>query len=228
MSPNTDVAEKPATKAGPKRSGTASKLPRLVALGVAVVLLIAMAFSTKWLTPEEEAALIPEKFNAATFAAEAFSEITDKVKANAVDITELAPAVASNMNTAGKQYGVDSGGKYTVPVKITAPVESVDANFITLSTPEIEGFVVRIPIAAALNGTAVRDVTGEYTFGDFIDQTAYQAVANELKLVMQRRIIDPLDKATLPGKTVTVYGAWVTGGQPGTFVIQPLQLEVQG
>jgi len=217
-----------AAPARPRAGGQTGKKgpPRLIAIAIGVVLLIAMAFSTKWLTPEQEAELIPQPFNAATYAAETFPEIRDTVVERAVSLEELAPAVTADANAAGAEFGVDSGGKYTVPVTVTAPVATVDANFVTLDTPNIPGYAVRIPVAAALNGTAIRDVTGEITFGDFTDQTDYQQVANEFKLIMQREIMDPLDKAALPGKTVTVYGAWVTGGQPGTFVIQPVQLEV--
>lgn len=226
MSSGTDTAPESVPAATKSKSAKRGVPIRLIAILAGLVLIVAMALSTKWLTPEEEDELIPKPFNAVTWAAENFPIIRDHVVENAVDLTELAPAVASNVQTAGQKYGVDSGGKYTVPVKITAEVESVDADFITLLTPEIEGFKVRVPVGVALNGTPLRDVTGQFSYGDFIDQTAYQSVANELKLYVQRNLIDNLNKADLPGQTVEVYGAWVTGGQPGFFVIQPVQLEV--
>ena len=44
----------------------------------------------------------------------------------------------------------------------------------------------------------------------------------------RKLVLDPLgDKTKLTGKTLTVYGAWVTGGAPNEFIIQPVQIEAK-
>lgn len=202
---------------------------RLVGIIAAAALLLAMAFTTRWLDPKEAAEVNPAAFDPAAFAAEKLPEITATVVSRAVDVTEFAPALVADPAAAGAKYGVDSGsGKFTVPLKVTAPVTSVDANWISLSTPDIQGLTVRVPVSNALNGTTVRDVTGEISYGDFADQTTYQSVANNLKLLMQEKVVGSLDLANLQGKTITVYGAFATGGAPNQIVVQPLKVEVQG
>ncbi len=227
MSSTTDTGRAPAPA---KPSARKVGLPRLVAIGVALLLLLTMALTTKWLNPEQAAEVNPAAFDPAAFAAKELPQITETVVERAVDLTEFAPALAADPAAAGAKFGVDSGsGKFTVPVKVTAPVDSVDENWITLLTPDVQGgYTVRVPVSNAINGTTVRDVTGEITFGDFADQTTYQSVANNLKLLVQEKVIGSLDLASLPGKTVTVHGAFVTGGAPNQIIVQPLKVEVQG
>lgn len=222
--------ETPRSQESPRGAVRKVGLARLLAVGVAALLVIVMAVTTKWLTPEQAAEVNPAAFDPAAYAAKQFPEITKTVVEQAVDLKEFAPALASDAAAAGAKYGVDSGsGKFTVPVKVTAAVDKVDANWITLLTPEVQGgYTVRVPVSNALNGTTVRDVTGEISYGDFADQTTYQSVANNLKLLMQEQVVGSLDLASLPGKTVTVYGAFVTGGAPNQIVVQPLKVEVQG
>lgn len=216
-------AQAPARRAG--RGG--SLLPRAIGTAVALALLVAMAASTRWLSPEQVSELTPKPFVPAEFAAEQFPQVQQKVVANAVDVTDLAAALASNVESAGRTYGVDSGsGKYTVPVRAVGKVASVDANWIVLDTPGVKDYTVRIPLGTTISGNPIRDVTGDITFGDFTDQTTYQEVANQFKLLVQREITDKLEKDQLPGRTVTVYGAFTTGGAPRQIIIQPVQLEV--
>lgn len=222
------VESKVAAEKAVRRVGRRSRIPAIIGAAVGVALLVAMGLSTKWLSPDQVEALTPKAFNSTEFAAQKFPEIQAAVAEKAVDVTELAPALRSNVAEAGQKYGVDSGsGKYTIPVKATAEVESVDDTWILLSTPEVKGFKVRVPLATALSGNPIRDVTGTIQFGDFTDQTTYQEVANQLKLVAQREVIEKLDLTALPGKTVTVHGAFTTGGAPGQIIIQPVQVEVQ-
>ena len=198
----------------------------VTALGL-VLALVAMFFSTKIVSPTEEAKLNPPPFNGATYAAAEFPKQAAKIGEKAVDLGTLIPAVAADLKAAGAQYGVDSGsGNYTFPVKFTATVTGVDENFITLQSP-VKGVRVLIPRGVAVSGTPVRDALGDITFGDFVDQTDFQAVANEFKLLIERTILGPANAASLEGKTVSVVGAWTTGGAPNTFIIQPVKLEVR-
>jgi predicted lipoprotein len=205
--------------------------PRLtrnaIAAAAVVLLVVAMALDTKFLSPEAAAELNPAAFNAETYAAEQFPKITASIKEKAVDLATLAPAVAQDKAAAGRQYGRDLGsGQYAFPVKATGTATEVDANFIRLT---VEGVppdaAVRIPLGAAVSGTPVRDATGDITFGDFTGQTEFQNVANQFKLRIQQDVIAKIDPASLQGKQVTVYGAWATGGPPNSYLIQPVAIE---
>ncbi len=198
----------------------------LAVLG-AVVVLVAMYLSTTFLSPAEEAKVNPPPFNGETYSAEAFPKQAAAIEAKAVDLGTLIPAVEKDLQSAIDQYGTDSGsGNATFAVTTTAAVTDVDENFIYLESP-VRGDKVLIPLGLAVNGTPVRDALGTIKFGDFIDQTDFQTVANQFKLIIQKDVLAPVDTANLKGKTVTVVGAWSTGGAENTYIIQPVKLEVQ-
>lgn len=199
--------------------------PLHVALVGAVVLIVAMATNTRWLDPKQVYDLTPHPYNPIQWAADNFPTIKDLVIQKAVPLSDVQKAVDSNLETAGKTLGIDSGGKYTIPVKFSGTVENVDDNFIYLKVDGV-AYKVVVPIGLALSGNPLRDYGG-YKFGDFPDQTGYQYAADELKNIVRRDIIDKLDKATLAGKSAEIVGCWSTIGAPKTFLIQPVQFEVK-
>lgn len=221
--------EKPSAGAPARRVGHGrSYLPRIIGAAIIVALVGAMAASTRWLNAEQVDALTPKPFSPTEFAAQKFPETQQKVIEKAVDATELAPALATDAAAAGAKFGVDSGsGKFTIPVKAEGTVASVDENWIVLDTPGVKGFTVRVPVGTTISGNPIRDVTGDIHFGDFTDQTTYQEVANQLKLLVQSEIMDKLPKDQLEGKTLSVHGAFTTGGAPNQIIIQPVQVEVR-
>lgn len=197
--------------------------------GVALaILLVAAVLDTKFLSPQEVAELNPAKFTASDYAAKEFPKVVALIKENATDLAVLAPAIAADPAAAGRQYGQDLGsGRFAFPVKAVGTVAEVDANFIRLTVPGVPAdTTVRIPIAQSLSGTPVRDATGTIKFGDFTDQTDYQAVANQFKIRMQQDVLAAIDPASLAGKQITVYGAWSSGGPPRSFLVQPVEIEV--
>ena len=78
----------------------------------------------------------------------------------------------------------------------------------------------------ALSGNPVRDVTGKIKFGDFFDQTEYQAAANAFKDLIRETIISKLDPPSLVGKTITVYGAWNNGPLEKIYNIIPTSITI--
>lgn len=210
---------------GPRPS---SMMRWLAVAAVVVVIGAAMVFSTKWLSPEEAAAINPPPFNAETFAREQFPKVTEEIKSEATDLATLAPAYAADPAAACEQYGTKLGqSSCAYPVKLSGTVTAVDANFATVQVPGVPAeFTVRIPLAAAVTGTPVRDATGSITFSDFVGQTDFQSVANQFKLRVQQDVIASSDPASWQGKTITVYGAWATGGPSNAFNVQPVAIEV--
>lgn len=200
--------------------------PLLIAVGL-IALLGAMAFQTTWLSPGEAASLNPAAFNVKTYAEKNYPKAVQSITDKATDITTLAPAVSADLAAAGKKYGVDLGsGKYAFAVKATGTVVSADANFALLQVSGVpDGTTVRIPLGAAISGTPVRDATGTIKYSDFVGQTDYQSVANQFKIKTQTEVIDKLDAASLPGKTVTVIGAYSSGGPAGSYIIQPVSVK---
>lgn len=198
-------------------------------LGVALLaLLVGMAANTRFLTPDEATAVSPAEFDAAVYAADNFPAIADAVQTNAHKLTVVVPAVTADPAAAGLEYGNVAGtDKYAIPVTLTGLVSEVDENFLTIAVQGIppETSVI-VPIAQAINGTALRDVTGEIGFSDFTDQTEYQQVANELKAVATTDVVGSIDPAALLDTQVTVDGVFVTNSGPeGTFLVTPVSIE---
>lgn len=200
----------------------------IVPAAVAAVLLGGMGLSTKWLTPEEVEALNPPPFVAADFVDETFPEQTEMLQESATDITVLAPAISEDLPAAAAEHGVDLGsGAYAFPVTATGTVEEVDAQYALLDVPGLDDrYEVRIALGNAVSGSPVRDATGTLAFGDFPDQTSFQSVANGFKRKIREDVLAEVEPDSLPGREVTVHGAWGTGGPPDSYVIQPVSIEV--
>lgn len=208
---------------GPSR--LVKNVPVVVA---AVVLVVAMVADTKFLTSAESAAKQPVRFSAKTYAAKTFPRLAVEIGQKATDITVLAPAADRNLAAAGGRYGNDLGaGQFAFPVKASGKVTQADADFLVLSVPGLPAKdTVRIPLAMAINGIPVRDATGSVKFGDFTDQSDYQSVANEFGLIIATSILAPLHPASLKGKSITVVGAWGSGGPPNSYILQPVSIKV--
>lgn len=201
---------------------------RIVAAVALAVLVAAMGFSTTWLSPEEAESVNPPTFVAADFVEENFSAWQQAITESAVDITVLAPAVDEDLVAAGAEYGNDLGSKaYAFPVRATGTVKEVDQNFALLDIPGLPKQVeVRIALGNAIQGTAVRDAVGNVRYGDFQDQTAFQSVANEIKIKIQKDVLPAVQPDLKAGTQVVVVGGWATGGPPNSFIIHPVSIEV--
>ena len=208
-----------------KGSSRMVKKVGIAAAGLALV--VAMVASTKFLTPAEAAALNPAEFSVQSYADENFPKVVTTLTEKATDLAVLVPAVAADPVGAGEQYGTDIGsGKFAFPVKATGTVAEVNADFMVVTAPGVTpGATVRIPLAAAVSGTPVRDAPGTIKFSDFVGQTDFQSVANEFKLKVQSEVIAPSNPPSLLGKQISVVGAWSSGGPPNSYIIQPVSIE---
>lgn len=203
-----------------------SRARRLIGPAVVVVAFGALIADTTFVGGDDATAFTVGTFSAEEFVEESFDDLAAVMETNAVDIEELAVAIEDDPDAAGGEFGQDLGaGRFTYQVSATGPVVEVDDDFITMGVPDEGGLDVRIPLTTALSGTPIRDATGEIGFGDFGDQTEYQSVANQLKLRVERDVLGPLDLTSLEGETLTVVGAYVSGGPPDTFIVQPVSIE---
>ncbi|MBC7724870.1 MAG: DUF2291 family protein [Burkholderiaceae bacterium] len=212
------------TITGSQRRRTVRAVIVVAALALLVVL---MALNTRFLTAEEATAAAPAKFDAAVYAADELPGITQTVQADATDLAEVVSAVTTDAAAAGEKYGHLAGtDKYAIPVSFTGTVSAADANFLTVTVPGLAPEAsVRIPLTQAVNGTAIRDVTGETKFADFANQTDYQQAANEFKNLITAQVIGSIDAAASVGTTLTVDGVFVTNSGPdSTYIVTPVAI----
>lgn len=215
----------------PAETRPSRRLARLAWAVAIVVLLAAMAMDTKVLTTEEAAASNPAAFDAKVYAAEEYPKIVEAVRTGAVQLPEVAAAVADDAQAAGEKYGKTAGtDKYAIPVTFTGEVTEADDNTLTVDVADMpEGTTVRVAIGSAVNGTAVRDVTGAYPFRDFANQTDHQQMANELKALVQQNVTRKIDPDAAEGAQASVTGIYVVGvGPQDSFLVTPVELEVSG
>jgi predicted lipoprotein len=218
----------PATKKKSRRN-------LFIVLGVIVVVVIAMVLSTKFLTPEELAAVGPKKFDPAQAANELWTKAQTEIPANAQPLGEVVPAMQKDLEAAATEYKAVSPaeGAYAFPVEFNGTVTEASAESLRISVPGVPAqTTVIIPLTTAINGTAVRDAMG-FKFADAPGQTEYQYVGDELKKLMQAQVKSGVsDPASLKGKKVNGTGVVVvlspTGAPPPPAKpvnVQPVTIE---
>lgn len=200
---------------------------RLIGAAAVVVLVAAMALDTTVVQIGSERDVRQASFAPETFGAEQFPVIKENVEGRAVEAAELATAIAADKKAAGEKYGTKTTTGPVLPVKFTGVIGERKANYNTVAIEGVPAEVtVRIQTGPALNGTDLRDATGQIEFGQFKNQIEYQdagsAVNNEVKKV----VLANIDPNALAGKTVTVVGVFRLVN-PKNWIVTPVRLEVQ-
>jgi predicted lipoprotein len=78
----------------------------------------------------------------------------------------------------------------------------------------------------AINGTAVRDATGQISFGQFTNQIDYQNAGSALNDEIKKNVLAKIDTKNLTGKTISIVGAFQYV-VPNSWLITPVKVDVQ-
>ncbi|MFG6178102.1 DUF2291 family protein [Halomonas sp. THAF12] len=209
----------------PSRSGKGRGL--VAAIGVAIVLLGAMALDTTIVTIGSQDDVADDGFSAERFGAEQFPLVRDSVEARAVEADELAAAIAEDKAAAGERYGVGAGIGPVIPVRFSGVVGEGKAGIYPV---EVEGLpddlTIRVQTGPAINGTDLRDATGNIQFGQFTNQIEYQNAGAALNDAMKAQVLSGIDAEALSGRTITVTGAFKLIN-PSNWLVTPVSLSVQ-
>lgn len=197
-------------------------------LGAVVVALIAgIGLDTKVVRIGSEEDVSEAGFQPEAFGAETFPRIKDSITSRAVDAKALAEAVAADKAAATSQYGIAAGVGAVFPVRFTGVVGEGKAGiyYVTVDglPPETK---IRVQTGPAINGTDLRDSTGDIKFGDFKNQIEYQDAGAAINNAMKEATLSGIDGKALPGKTVSVVGAF-TLINPKNWLVTPVELTVQ-
>jgi predicted lipoprotein len=216
----------------PHRSRTRA---RIIGAVVLVVLVVAMALNTKFLTPAEVAAIAPKPFDPAQVATDLYAQAEDELPGRAKPLAEVVPALQADVAAAAEQYEatIPAEGSYVFPVQLTGTVAEASDASLRLEVDGVPGQTpVLVPLSTAVNGTVIRDVMG-FKFADAPGQTDYQYVGDELKKLMLATLESSVpDPGSLEGKQVTVLGAigvQATGStvpRAKPINVQPVSVEV--
>jgi len=202
--------------------------PWMIWLAAGIAIVIAAGLTTKVVSVEEaDAAASDSKFNPVEYADERFdSEIVPQVEEEAVDLAALLSDLAGGGDEAEFGNAPGAGSSYSFPVEFTGVAGAPNGSVMPVTVEGVPSdVVVQVQIGPALNGTALRDVTGTVSFNEFTNQLEFQEVATEFNNRVRDGVLGDVDPATLEGSTVHVVGAF-TRVNPALVSVVPVVFEV--
>ncbi|WCN08862.1 DUF2291 family protein [Marinomonas mediterranea] len=187
----------------------------------------AMAFDTKVIVNGSLEDLRQQAFSPDNYAKINYPEIKQYVENNAVNATKLLNALREDKKAAGQKYGVGGGISPVIPVTLEGTVTEGRSGIFKINVPGFpDNQTVRVQTGPALNGTDLRDATGEIKFGEFKNQIEYQDVGAAINRVMKAEALDNLDRDNLVNKTIHVTGVFRLIN-PKNWLITPVGMEVK-
>ncbi|QQA41423.1 DUF2291 family protein [Pelagovum pacificum] len=214
-----------AAKAPARRSGLSRK--SIITGAALLALVVAMAVDTRVVVIGSDEDVQAAGFQPEVFGAEQFPIVRDFVQENAVEATELAAAVQEDQTAAGQEYGVGEGFGPVIPVTFTGVAGEATAGIYNVEVEGMpEGMGIRVQTGPAINGTELRDATGEIEFGQFTNQIEYQDAGSAINNEMKVQVLEPIDTSDLTGKSITVTGAFKLIN-PNNWLVTPVSMSVE-
>ena len=206
---------------------------RLITFAAVLGLLVAMFLSTTFVSGSDLSlrdADAQKELSSQGFADEYYeSQIVPYIVENAVSLQTLHEAIQADPDAAGAEYGNRDGDSaaYSVPTVFEATALTYENDLIKL---EVEGVEpegdVYLAAGPALNGTAIRDVSGLVKFGAFTNQLEYQDAATKLNDKVRDLVLSEFDPITeLEGKTLRITGAFSLFNVRN-YIVMPIDIEV--
>ncbi len=223
-----DVPTERAARSTPRtRTGLTPAARRGIGIAAVLVLLVAMALSTKVVGKGSTLGASAGEFSAAAWGKENFPQVQAAIEKRAVDASTLAKAVAASPEAAGKKYGVAASAAPIVSVRFTGTVGKGEAGIYPVAVDGVpKKLLIRVQTGPAINGTDLRDAPGTIAFGQFVNQIDYQDAAAALNNQLKKQVLGPVDTANLTGKTISVVGAFQLIN-PDAWLVTPAKLSVQ-
>jgi predicted lipoprotein len=199
-----------------------------IAVVLAVILIVAMALSTKAVKIGSASDAQVKVFDPAVYGEAQFPKTQSAIEAKAVSADTLATAIAKDQDAAGKQYGVAGGGiGPEISVKFDGVAGSEDAGIYTVKVPNVpDSVVIRVQTGPAINGTDLRDASGTISFEQFTNQIDYQNAGYAINTAMKKAVLSKVDTAKLTGKTISVVGVFQLIN-PNGWLVTPVKLDVK-
>ena len=195
---------------------------------LAVVVLLAGGLTTRFVSAEAaEEAASGTRFDPSAYTDERFDdEIVPQVEEEAIDLAVLLEDLAGGADEAEFGHAPGAGSSYSFPVEFTGVAGAPNGSIVPVTVEGVASdVVVQVQIGPALNGTALRDVTGTVSFNEFTNQLEFQEVATEFNNRVRDEVLTEVDPATLEGSTIHVVGAF-TRVNPALVSVVPVVFEV--
>ncbi|MGP9580037.1 MULTISPECIES: DUF2291 family protein [unclassified Brachybacterium] len=222
------TASTAASRASRRPAQSKIRTGRWIGIGLALMALLVVVLGTKVVPQGQEAELAegPAAFDKTTFGAEQFPAVQKGIAERAVPAPELAEAIAADPEAAAAEHAVEAAGQSVFCTTFTGTVKEGKGGIYEIAVDGMpEGVTVRVQTGPAINGTELRDATGQFDFSQFTNQIEFQDAGSALNEEMKTTVLDPVDPASLSGKTVTVTGAF-TLINPEGWLVTPSALEI--
>lgn len=215
-----------ATPARPTRRRLGKGTKRGILAGVIVLLIVFVVLGTRVVSDEAAESATSDGFDAETYGPEHFPAVQEAVADEAVEAPELASAIAGDAEAAAAEHAVEASGGPVFSVTMTGTFGKGESGIYDLKVDGVpEDLAIRVQTGPAINGTELRDVTGEITFGEFTNQIDFQNAAAALNEEMKVEVLEGIDTEALEGQTATVTGAF-TLINDASWLVTPVQVEV--
>lgn len=206
---------------------SSSRWRSFLAIAGVLVLVCAMAVDTTVVLIGGEEDLREQAFDPDAYGNDEFPRIRDFVIDKAPEASVLAQELAADKAAAVASYGTSAGVFPVMPVTFTGIAGESSSGILNISIEGMpEGTGLRLQTGPAINGTDLRDVVGDISFGSFKNQIEYQDAGAGINRAMASQILNNLDRETLTGKSITATGAF-TMINAKNWLITPVALEVQ-
>lgn len=215
-----------ATTRAPRRK-LSPAIKRGIWIGVIVLVVLGVVLGTRVVPSDDPLAQGNVEFDPTTFGAENFPTVQEGVSERAVDAVTLADAIAADSEAAAAEYAIESSGGPVYSVTFTGVVGEGQSGIYAVQVEGVpEDLLIRLQTGPAINGTELRDATGEIEFGQFKNQIDYQNAASALNEELKAQVLADVDTTSLTGETVEVTGAF-TLVNPAGWLVTPVELTVR-
>lgn len=162
------------------------------------------------------------------------SQAVPELTGKAVDLATFLTQSNGDLKTMADKYGkysMGSTGELSYVVKGTAEITRVDQTKKSgVMDVKLQGYdgpeKIQLQIGTVFKGSAVRDSLDFIKYEDYKNQVQWANVSQSIHTVIQKEVIDPLDVASLTGKTVEFVGCFTVNGND-SLLITPVQMTVK-
>lgn len=199
----------------------------MLGIAIAAVLMGGMIVDTTVVKIGSDADAQADEFSPEQYGSSKFPEIQASAEDRAVKAETLARAIDEDKAAAGEQYGIPAGIGPVIPVRFTGVVENGRAGIYRVVVEGVpSSTTTRVQTGPVINGTDLRDATGEIAFGQFTNQIEYQNAGAAINEAMKREVLAGLDTQELTGKTVSVIGVFKLIN-PNNWLVTPVRMSVK-
>jgi predicted lipoprotein len=157
------------------------------------------------------------------------SKVLPTIQDKAQDLAKVLPEIRADPESAGQKYGRRvATNPFNYMVKGTGKVIEIhtdsQAGTAILEIPGLDEKVA-LQIGPVVRGTALRDATGIVSFNQFTNQLDFADVSKEMNSRALKEALSKVDRASLPGKTVTFFGTMTFDPHAkGPILITPVKI----